>query len=163
MDVLNFKSEFDKQLGKLKVPSDCTLQEPSWEVTRPPYFWQVELFFCFKDDAHIRVWESYEKLGGLQLSRRKQWAYHYGPVTRRDSAGNAVHGDPDDPLVIRIDTCSGLHLHLNARDPHYEQDRLKGLQLQDVDWRAFVNSVFTHRKTGKAINKILGFTLDVNA
>lgn len=164
MDYFQFRRDFEEALRKVKskLPPDCTVQEPLWEVIVPPHSWQIETFFRFADGSHIRVWELYDKVAGLQLSRRLQWAYHYGPVTRTNAHGDAIHGNPDDPLTIRIDTCDGLHLHFETREPHYEQARVLNLQLEEVDWITFVSSVAKHRKTGKPLNNILGFTLNAN-
>lgn len=162
MDYLSFRPDFDEKFGKLKLPPDCIVQEPFWEISRPPHFWQVEMFLRFSDETHIRIWEHYGKFGGLQLSRRQQWAYHYGPTTKKDSRGEVLRGEPTDPLFIRIDTCDGLHLHFNARDPHYAQEHVKGVTLEVVDWRSFINSVLKSRRTGKPLDEVFGFTLESN-
>lgn len=159
MDYFGFRRSLEAHLSKLKLPEDCTAQEPSWEITAPPFFWTVEYFFNFADSQHIRIWESYEKIAGLQMSRRLQWAYHYGTITTRDGDGNTMQGSPDDPLEIRIDTCSGLHLHYQKREPHHDQGRVAKLDLESVDAADFTQAVFKRRKTGQPFTKILGFTV----
>ena len=124
MDYFSFRRSFEDQSSELKLPEDCTAQEPSWEIPAPPFSWIVEYFFNFTDNQHIRVWEFYEKVAGLQMSRRLSWAYHYGIITTKDANGNTMQGSPDDPFEIRIDTCSGLHLHYQKRQPHYDQSRV---------------------------------------
>jgi hypothetical protein len=159
VDYFGFRRSLESQISKLKLPDDCTLQEPSWEITAPPFFWTVEFFFNFVDKQHIRIWESYEKVAGLQMSRRLQWAYHYGIITATDGNGNTMQGSPDDPFEIRIDTCSGLHLHHQRREPHYGQGRVNKLDLKTVDTLTFVNAVFKRRKSGQPFTKTLGFTV----
>jgi hypothetical protein len=159
VDYFSFRRSFEAALSKLRLPSDCAQQEPIWEVTAPPLGWQVELFFDFEDQTHIRIWESYDKIAGLLMSRRIQWAYHYGKTESIDAAGRSMRGGPDDPLVLRIDTCSGLHVHYQTRNPHYGQDDIVGLNLESVQALPFVRAVFKHRKTGKPLNKVLGFRI----
>jgi hypothetical protein len=159
VDYFGFRRSLEGQLSKLKLPDDCTFQELSWEITAPPFFWTVEFFINFTDKQHIRIWESYEKIAGLQMSRRLQWAYHYGIITAADRNGNTMRGSPDDPFEIRIDTCSGLHLHYQKREPHYDQGRVAKLDLKTVDASTFVNAVFKRRKSGQPFTKTLGFTV----
>jgi hypothetical protein len=159
VDYFSFRREFEDRLSKLKIPNDCSIQEPSWEITVPPFFWTVEIFLNFTDKQHIRIWESYEKLAGLLMSHRLQWSYHYGIITASDKSGGTMQGSPDDPLEIRIDTCSGLHLHYQKREPHYDQSSIHKLDLKCVDAFAFVDAVFKHRKTNQPFTKILGFTV----
>jgi len=159
VDYFAFRKTLEDQLSKLKLPHDCTAQEPSWEITAPPYFWTLELFFNFTDKQHIRIWESYEKIAGLQMSRRLQWAYHYGIITATDDNGNTMQGSPDDPFEVRIDTCSGLHLHYQQREPHYDQSQVANLGLKSVDAFKFIHAVFKRRKTGQPFTKTLGFTV----
>ena len=128
-------------------------------VLRVPLSWTVSMTFEFGDNNHIAVWENHDKFAGLQESRRIAWSYHYGPVTARDSKGRAIQGAASDPLTIRIDTCSGLHLHYASQEPHYPQSRITGLDLQSVDAIGFVKAVLKHRKSGKDFKKILGFKL----
>ena len=159
MDYFSFRRSFEAALSKLRLPSDCTPQEPSWEVTAPPLGWQIEMLFDFGDQMHIRIWESYDKVAGLLISRRIQWAYHYGKTESFDRAGKAMRGAPDDPLELRIDTCSGLHMHYQRREPHYDQDEIVGLDLNSVQALPFVRAVLKHRKTGKPFTKVLGFRI----
>jgi hypothetical protein len=111
------------------------------------------------DHKHIRVWESYDKIAGLQLSRRVQWAYHYGFTEKVDEDGRAMRGDPDDPLDIRIDTSGGIHMHYQKREPHYKQNDIEGLDLRDVHPIEFIRGVIKHRTKGEALTKIFGFRI----
>ncbi len=126
----------------------------------PPYCWTVEVFFDFADQKHIRIWESFSKIAGLQMSRRLQWAYHYGGDEVIDEAGKAVRGAPNDPVDLRIDTCGGrVHMHYGTREPHYYQDKVDGLTLLKVQSLEFVKAVLKHRGTGEPFTKILGFSI----
>jgi hypothetical protein len=111
------------------------------------------------DHKHISIWESYDKVGGLQLSKRVQWSYHYGFTDNEDEEGRALRGKPDDPLDIRIDTCGGLHMHYQKREPHYKQSNITGLDLRDVDAIEFIRGVIKHRTKGYAFTKIFGFRI----
>jgi hypothetical protein len=159
VDYFTFRRDFELKLSKLKTPSDCSVQEAAWEVIAPPLGWQVEMIVDFKDRKHIRIWESYDKIAGLMISRKVQWAYHYGHTESVDTFGRALRGSPDDPLELRIDTCSGLHMHYQAREPHYAQEEIGGLDLQRVEAFSFIRAVLKHRKTGKPFTNILGFRI----
>jgi hypothetical protein len=160
LDYFSFERSFTASLAKLKLPADCTRREPTWEVTNPPHCWTVEVFFDFKDQKHIRIWDSFGKIAGLQMSRRLQWSYHYGATEVVDELGNAVRGAPDDPLDLRIDTSGGrVHLHHRTQEPHYYQDKIVGLSLVKVESLDFVKAVFKQRKSGEPFPKILGFKI----
>lgn len=159
MDYFQFRKSFESSLGKLKLPDDCTLREPAWEIITPPHFWTVELYLDFPDPKHIRIWESYDKIAGLQLSRKVQWSYHFGDTALLDEGGGAVKGKPDDPLDLRIDTVGGLHMHCGQREPHYAQKDIKGLDLATLSALDFVRAVFKHREKGKPLHEILGFRI----
>jgi hypothetical protein len=159
VDYLEFKRSFEAELSKLKTPADCKVQEPDWEPLRVPLSWTVEMFLEFDDNNHIHIWESHDKFAGLYDSRRIAWSYHYGEITTRDEHSKIVQGPPGAPLQIRIDTCSGLHLHYGAREPHYQQERIAGLELIDVDAFRFMKAVFRHRRSGKSLMQTLGFKI----
>jgi hypothetical protein len=159
VDYFDFRRSFEQGLSKLKLPPDCSQQEPNWEVVAPPLGWQVEVIFDFEDHKHIRIWESYDKYAGLMMSRKIQWSYNYGVAQVVDEKGRAMRGSPEDPLELRIDTCSGLHMHYQAREPHYAQDKIIGINLQDVEAFSFVRAILKHRKTGKPLTKVLGFRI----
>ena len=138
------------------------MQEPTWESYAPPLCWSVETIFRFADRKYLRIWENYNKIARLEMSRKIQWSYHYGPIEATDDDGDVVQGSPDDPLDIRIDTRSGLtglHLHYEKREPHINQEKVLGLDLGSVDWPKFVQGVLKHRKTGQPFTKIFGFKL----
>jgi hypothetical protein len=133
VDYFDFRRSFESSLSKLKLPSDCTLQEPNWKVLVPPVSWSLEAIFRFTDTKHISIWETYDKFAKLQMSRKIQWSYHYGPTEITDEDGDALRGHPNDPVDIRIDTTSGLHMHYQTRQPHLDQSRISGLDLNSID------------------------------
>ena len=158
MDYFSFRKDFEASLARLRVPSDCTIQEPTWEVIAPP-FWIVTVFFDFSDRTHMRLWENYGKYAGLQMSRKVQWSYHYGPTTLTDVKGCAMQGAADDPVHLRIDTCSGLHMHYQQRQPHWGQGDISGLDLASFSAFDFAKAVLKHRKTGQPLTKTFGFNI----
>jgi hypothetical protein len=158
VDYLTFRKSFEKALAKLRLPDDCKQREPSWEQVSW-HFWQVLVFFDFPD-KHIRIWESYDKIAKLDMSRRTQWSYHYGDTATLDENGDATRGAPDDPLDLRIDTTRGIHMHYLTREPHYKQEAIKGIDLATVGALDFVRAVLTHRRTGKPLSEVLGFRIE---
>jgi hypothetical protein len=159
VDYLEFKRSFESGLSKLKLPADCKLQEAFWTPLRVPLSWSVEFCLEFDDNNHIHIWENHDKFAGLYDSRRIAWSYHYGVITTRDADNKITQGPADGPVQIRIDTCSGLHLHYQAREPHYSQDRIIGLELSSVDAFRFIKAVFKHRSKGKDLPHALGFKI----
>jgi hypothetical protein len=159
VDYFEFRRSFESSLSKLTLPSDCILQEPNWEILAPPLSWSVEAVLRFSDQKHIRVRERYDKFAKLEMSRKIQWSYHYGPTEVTDEDGDAIRGNANDPLDIRVDTCSGLHLHYQTREPHLDQKQISGLVLESIDAFKFVRGVLRHRKTGQPFTKIFGFKI----
>jgi hypothetical protein len=112
------------------------------------------------DHKHVRIWESYAKIAGLQMSRRIQWSYHYGFTDAVDEEGRALRGKPDDPLDIRIDTSGGtVHMHYQKQEPHLQQSEIEGLDLRDVQAIDFIRGVIKHRTRGDDFTKIFGFKI----
>lgn len=160
LDFFSFSRSFKAALAKLKLPPDCTLHEPDWQPTLPPLFWQVTTMLDFSTDhKHVRIWERYDKIAGLQMSRRVQWAYHYGLTDTVDEHGRALRGRPDDPLDIRIDTSGGIHMHYKKQEPHYGQGDIAGLDLRDVQAIDFLRGVIRQRTRGGEFTKIFGFKI----
>lgn len=160
LDYFSFRRSFETSLSRLKLPADCTIQEPTWEPIDPPLGWMVTVFFDFTGRMHIRLWENYDKFAGLQMSRRVSWSYHYGQTTVTDAAGRAMQGAANDPVDLRIDTCSGLHMHYQKQQPHLGQSDISGLALADITAFDFVRAVLRHRKTGKPLTKTFGFKIE---
>jgi len=159
LDFFEFRKSFESELARLKLPGDCKQLEPTWEVILPPLSWSVTLILQFSNDKYVRVWENHDRFAGLQDSRRIQWAYHYGDVVATNTQGDPVVKSPDDPLEIRIDTCSGLHMHYRARNPHYEQKNVVGLDLKSINSFNFIKRILKHRKTATPLDKVFGFKL----
>jgi hypothetical protein len=136
------------------------MREPIWLPLRVPLSWTVEVVFEFGDEMYIHVWESHDRFAKLQICRRVQWSYHYGPIVQRDDLGRATQGAADAPLEIRIDTCGGEpHLHYRQREPHHAQERIRGLKIDSVEALAFVKAVLKHRHGKQSFEKIMGFKL----
>lgn len=159
MDLFEFSRAFEAKIKRLKLPLDAELQEPEMDSSLPPLVWQVSFFISFSDGTCIAIWELYEKIKGLQASRRTQWSYHYGSV-KKENSGKLVQAEADAPLEIRVDTCGGAaHLHFQAREPHYPPSKVRGLDLQSLDCWQFIKNVLRHRETKKPINEIFGFEI----
>jgi hypothetical protein len=158
VDFFEFESLFKAKLSKLRLPADAEMQEPEVRATAPPLAWQIEFFVTFSDGTYIRIWEMYDKFAGLYASRKTQWAYHYGSPQRKNANGEMTW-EPDDPVVIRIDTCSGLHLHYKARDPHYPQSAIKGAKLADVDCWQFIKNIVKYRQAKQEVLTVFGFKI----
>lgn len=160
MDFLEFEKDFNRRKQLLKLPRDASAQAPVLKAIAVPYVWTFEFFIKFSDDMHIRLWEHYGKFAGLQASRRLHWAYHYGPIApgQIGSDGTLAKGTCTDPLVLRIDTANiGLHLHVDAQEPHYRQAQIGGLNLSNVDSWRFIKDILKHRQSGKAVSEVFGF------
>ncbi len=160
MDFLEFQRSFTAELSKLKLPDDCALREPDWLPIRAPLSWTVEVVLEFEDNTYIHIWESHDRFAKLQICRRIQWSYHYGPVTTRDGSGRPSQGTPDDPVEIRIDTCGGEpHLHYRQREPHYSAAQVVGVDIESIDAIAFIKAALKRRRTGKTFEKVMGFKI----
>ncbi len=159
MDFLEFRRKFDNGRSKLRLPTDCSEVVERELTFSTLYCWTLRWMLAFPDPKYLRIWEHYNKVAGLQESRRDRFVCHYGPIVNRDEDGVPRY-QPQDAVDIRIDNVNrSPHLHYGAPDPHYPQKRVKGLDLGAIDMFAFVRAILKHRRTGLAINKILGFTL----
>lgn len=159
MDYFEFKRWFEKQRAALKIPKDCAEPEPPTISVSTSYCWTFEWYLTFSDGKYIRIWEHYNKRKGLYTGRRLQFAFHYGPRVTSDTEGIPPH-QHDDPVDIRIDNSqSAAHLHYGAPVPHYFQEKVEGIILEESDMFVFVKAMFKHRKSGKLIGKILGFRI----
>jgi len=155
-----FRAFVDQQYATLVRPPDCQEAHPL-DVVRPTLDgWHLRWYFEFTDNKYIRVAERYEKFAKLTgVSRRVNVAYHYGDIVRRGDDGLPGHL-PADPVVMRIDdSCSPIHLHFNAPNPHHPNESIKGLDLDDMDIFQFVNGIFKHRATKKGLDEIFKFKI----
>lgn len=159
MDYLKFKRWFDENAIALDCPSDCTELSPAAFQYTNLHLWSLEWILFFDDGKYLRIWEHYDKVKGLEQSRRLQFSYHYGPLVGKDSVGQPVYLS-SDPVDIRIDNHKGeTHLHFQAPNPHYPLKRIKGRSIESLDLFTFIKAIFSHRKSGKSIDKVLGFKI----
>jgi hypothetical protein len=160
-DYFAYKRWFEAGHGALVRPVDCAERDGPVLTYSNQYTWEVEWLLIFANPhSYVRIRELFAKRAGLQLSRRVQFAYHYGPIVKTDSQG-VPERDPADPVFVRIDNSSRpTHLHQQS-DPtdHIPQSRIAGLVLEDVDLFDFVKSAFRHRQSGKPIAKELGYRI----
>jgi hypothetical protein len=121
----------------------------------------MEWHLVFKNpESYIRIAEHFAKRSRLSVSRRIHFAYHYGPTVKSDDQGMPVR-EPPDPVFVRIDNVSGpAHLHREG-DPtaHIPQESVKGLVLEDIDLFNFVRAAFSHRQSGRSIERELGYQI----
>lgn len=159
MDYIQFKKSFDTSYKTLELPAECKELDLSFYPASSLVWW-LEWYLQFDDKKYARLWERYDRYGGMiNMSRRVSLAYHYGPVMRV-GADKLPAYDAKDPVDIRIDnSCQPIHLHLGAPLPHYPQSRIDGLQLTDLDTFDFVRAILSHRASGKTIQETLGFVI----
>jgi len=161
-DYFAFKRWFEPAHAALKLPPDCTESEGGPRlIYSNQYTWVLEWLLVFRNpDSYIRIREQFAKRSRLALSRRIQFAYHYGPIHKSDEKGMPIR-QSDDPLFVRIDNV-GLAVHLHPEnDPkaHIPQEKIKGLVLEDVDTFDFVKAAFRHRQNGMPIERELGYRI----
>jgi hypothetical protein len=161
-DYPKYKAWFDGEHSALVLPNDSS------EITAPTVglahslstTWTLKWILKFGDGKYLRVQEHYNKVTGLiGLSRRQAFAFHYGPI-----GAVTPDGIPDrksnDPVDLRIDNSGApAHMHLRAPQPHIGQERVDGLEMEDLDIFTFVRGIFSHRKTGNSFEKIFKFRI----
>ncbi len=159
-DYFAYKRWFEAGHDAVTLPVDCI--EPADPVLRysNQYTWETEWFLIFTNpQSHIRIKENFARRTGLYLSRRINFAYHYGPTVRTGLSG-MPDGIPSDPVFVRIDNAGRpAHLHHEGNpSDHIPQSRVAGLVLDDVDLFEFVKAAFRHRTSGK-IAQELGYRI----
>lgn len=160
MDYLEFERQSNREHSSFRPPDDCAEQVgPVLEYSS--YFcWTFRWSLIFTDGKYIRIWEHYSKVARLSTSHRSRFALHYGPLSGREADGEPKYA-ATDPVEIRIDNINNpSHLHWQAPEPHYFQDRIRGLDLGSVDRHFFVKAILNHRRSGKPIDKLLGFRIE---
>jgi len=161
VDYLEFLRWFRQQKGALKFPKDCTeLLSPDTHPTSS-LVWTIEWILKFTDDTYLRIWEHHTRQAGIIDSRRLGFSYHYGPLTGVNANGIPIY-KRSDPVEIRVDNSlnSGeVHLHFGAPDPHYFQDSVDGLILNDLGMFTFIKAIWKHRAKGQELQKLLGFRI----
>lgn len=122
--------------------------------------WSLSWYLQFVDGNYIRLWEKYDRHSHMiGMSRRVSLAYHYGQIVQVGLNGLPKH-DSKHPVHIRIDNIARpIHLHLAATEPHYLQDAIQGLVLNELDMFGFLNRIFLHRSSGKSIQDTFGFVV----
>ncbi|MGH9740877.1 MAG: hypothetical protein ACRD51_00850 [Candidatus Acidiferrum sp.] len=159
-DYAQFRAFVDPQYNALVLPADCKEILALDIKVATSVSWHLSWLLEFTDNKYIRVAERYEKFAKLiGVSRRIYVAYHYGEIVNRNMDGLPGYLSAD-PVDIRIDSsCSPIHLHYNAPNPHYPNDSVQGLDLDDMDMFTFVNGIFKHRSTKKPLDKIFKFKI----
>jgi hypothetical protein len=159
----DYKAAFDKTRAALIVPADCTIQSPNYRVSGDlvdPKSWDFSWWLTFVDNTYIVCHEIILCRNGKPL--RHYFSFHYGPIVDRDANGK-IDRSHSNALVLRI--CKNgrepLHLHFKKPHPapHYEQGKVVGLVLENVDMFQFVKAVFRSRAEGIDLDKAMGFTL----
>jgi len=160
-DYFVYKRWFQAGHGALTLPANCAEPEPPTLSYSDQYTWSVEWYLILASpDAYIRIFENFAKRSRMLLSRRIHFAYHYGPLIRKDDDGRPDR-QASDPVVVRIDNVgSAAHLH-PENDPtaHIPQGRIQGLNLESLDLFDFVKAAFRHRTNGTAIERTLGYRI----
>jgi hypothetical protein len=156
----HYKARFDQNRALLQVPADCAVDTPQYRAIDPisPTSWDFSWWLTFADGHYIRCREHW--LCRKSPARRHLFTFHYGPIVRRDSDGK-IDRHHTDPVLIRFDkkAAEAPHLHYLAPEPHYGQDQVNGLALDNVDMFQFINAVFRVRQGITEFPNALGFTL----
>jgi hypothetical protein len=156
----NYKARFDKNRALLQVPSDCTVHTPQFRATDlvAPTTWDLRWLLTFTDKNYARCREFWSCR--TDPPQRHIFTFHYGPIISEDANGN-IDWHHTDPVSIRFDKKSGgsPHLHYRNPEPHYDQNRVEGLVLDDIDMFQFVDAVFGVRLGKTDFHDVLGFTL----
>lgn len=163
----DYKAAFDKKRAKLQVPADCAAKPP---VYRPgpgslvdPRMWDFSWWLTFADSYYIVCHEIWS-FRPTKKPTRDYFSFHYGPIVNVDASGK-IDRNPSNALVLRIcksaRSCEPPHLHYKKPHPapHYEQGKVQGLVLEDVDMFRFVEAVFRARKDGIELDAAMGFKL----
>ncbi len=163
----DYQAAFDKKTADLEIPADCVAKPP---VYRPgpgslvdPKMWDFSWWLTFKDNCYIVCHEIWSHRAGKKPTR-DYLSFHYGPIINVDDNGK-IDRSSSNPLVLRIcksgKSCEPPHLHYKKPHPapHYEQSKVEGLALEDVDMFQFVEAVFRARKEGIELDAAMGFKL----
>jgi hypothetical protein len=160
-DYFAYKRWFEAGYKAIAIPVGCTAQDPVLTFANL-YTWSAQWILLFTDAAsHVCVKEHFAKVAGLQSSRRISFAYHYGPTVRKNDDGDP-HGEPADPVFIRIDNAGGRPVHLHPEghpEEHIPQEKIGGLVLDNVDLFDFVKAAIRHHDGGKTITKEFGYKI----
>lgn len=158
MDYATYKARFYASAASLRIPNDCVTGLPEF-VTSAANTWHFKWRLEFADGTYIRCRELWSYRTG-KPARRHEFTYHYGPVARRDPAGNPDYHH-SDPVVMRVDHKAGEipHLHYGAPTPHYDQTRVTGYSIVNADMFQYLSAVLLLRADGVPLDVTLGFTV----
>jgi len=162
----DYKARFESNRTALVVPEDCKPGVPEYHPFLDlidPHSWDFSWWLRFADKHYIVCHEIWGYRSG-RSPLRSYFSFHYGPIVRVDKNGN-IERDPSNPLELRIcksnKSCEPSHLHYKKPHPapHYEQSRVDGLVLNEVDMFQFVKAVFRSRAEKIELDEAMGFTL----
>lgn len=172
MDYFEFTRWVASKQAALVLPLDCKVLVPNTSyLVRNDVLWTfIWVLHFISDNRYLRIWEHHDKVAGLIAeSRRSQFVYHYGPLTKFDPAGKPEVDElgvpryhSADPVDIRIDNiCPGgrPHLHFGGPNPHYQQHQVDGLDLSGLDMFSFIAAILRHREKAMPLEKVLRFRL----
>ena len=155
-----YKARFAESRAALQVPSDCTAHTPQFRAIDliAPTTWDFQWLLTFTNRHYIRCREFWSCR--KNPPQRHIFTFHYGPIISEDANGN-IDRHHNDPVLIRFDKKGGEppHLHYRNPEPHYDQSRVEGLVLDDVDMFQFVDAVFRVRSGTTDFHDVMGFTL----
>lgn len=160
-----YEAWFDEQCTQLVIESGSILVGPFVEALGEPDSapWTSDLAIIYEDSKYLRITEDYRQLPknfkGGGHGAFADFAYHYGPCTaKRDSDGFPKFSKRVD---LRIDRDNRFKNHIHyMKEDHIPEARLPGLDFATVDPFAFIKAVESHRKNGKPLHIIMGFTVE---
>jgi hypothetical protein len=160
-----FEKWFDEEYDKVDLEQGARelgpLVRPTVEPGEPP--WKLEWCIVFQDGKYIRVAETYEiesryRGGGAY---RTDFSFHYGNFPAGQNRGGWPVWRAENQFDIRIDhdPARKFHIHFNGEN-HIPQSRVKGMDISLQSVIAFVMSIHEHRRTGKPLDEVFGFTVE---
>jgi hypothetical protein len=160
----DFEDWFIGQYDAITIEEGATQRGPFYAPTvdpnEPP--WQSEWIIEFSNGKYVRAVETYyrrkQRDGGG--GTRTHFSFHYGDTPASDPSGNLMWNNTSQ-LDIRIDRCSrkGSHIHFAGED-HIPQARVTGMAIDSQDSFTFVNAIQQHRRTGRTLKDVFGFTVE---
>lgn len=160
----SYKAQFEKRRSQLRAPADCSVGVPSYRALGDfvdPKSWDFSWWLEFSDGHYVVCHEIWSYRPGRSPTRQF-FSFHYGPIVKR-SANGEIDRNSQNPVVLRIckNSREPIHLHfkLPHPNPHYEQNQIGGLTLEDVDMFQFIGAVFRSRSEGIEMDQALGFTV----
>jgi hypothetical protein len=157
---LEYKARFFRTVPFLSFPKDCIVGLPTFVTSPPNNVWQFQWVLEFLSDNHyVRCRESWSYRFG-EPARRHLFSFHYGPICWRKADGAITYRETDS-VVLRCDKKNHEpeHLHHQAQLPHYTQDRVRGIVIDEIDMYVFVRAVLQARQSGQPVDAVLGYTV----